>query len=109
MKWAIVGAGLALALSGAVALAADADGLVAQYHFDEGQGGTVADSTPNKNIGSLKGEVAWVKGVSGMALSFSGTDGYVEVPPSASLDLKNGTIEILSLERKPASPKKAKT
>lgn len=86
-------AGLALALICGITLAADADGLVAHYAFDEGQGLAVDDSTPNKNAGQIKGDTAWVKGISGMALSFNGTNGYVEVPASDSLDLKNGTIE----------------
>jgi len=91
-----------LAFSGAVALAADADGLVAQYHFDEGKGTAVADSSPFKNVGEAKGGVAWAQGVSGTALSFNGADAYVEVPATASLDLKNGTIEAWVFARVPS-------
>ena len=57
------------------------------WHFDEGTGTMVYDSSGNANNGSLYGGIEWVKGKVGKALSFDGSSGYVEVPDSDSLDV----------------------
>src|SRR3989338_2687980 len=55
----------------------------AQWKFDEGEGRTVYDSTDNNNDGTLilagsATSSAWVSGKYGTALSFDGTDDYVD-------------------------------
>ena len=51
--------------------------LVAYWDFDEGTGSTAHDSE-NGYDGVING-ATWTTGVSGNALSFDGTDDYVEV------------------------------
>jgi len=66
----------------------DDDGLVAQWHFDEGSGSVLADSSGNGNDGVIHG-ATWVEGKYGGALSFDGVDDYVEAPYSDILDIKD--------------------
>ena len=54
------------------------DGLVGEWHFDEGAGSVVGDSSGNGNDGVIRG-ATWVKGKYGGALSFDGVDDYVTV------------------------------
>jgi hypothetical protein len=63
-----------------------ANGLVASWPFDEGSGTVVHDVSGNGNNGTISGEVSWVGGFSGSALSFDGSTGRVAVPDSQSLD-----------------------
>ena len=65
--------------------------LVAQWHMDEGTGTTVSDSSGNDNTGTIYG-ATWVDGKFGKALSFDGTDDYVEVANSASLNITGNEI-----------------
>ena len=76
--------GLGLALTSV----ADADdpSLVGWWKLDETSGLTAADSSLFGNDGILtSGE--WTNGVVGGALEFDGTDGYISVPSSSSLQL----------------------
>ncbi len=59
-------------------------GLVGMWHFDEGEGTTVYDSSGMGNNGKIAG-VKWVEGKSGSALDFSGEKGYVDCGDSPSL------------------------
>ncbi|MGP8323543.1 MAG: LamG domain-containing protein, partial [Methanosarcinaceae archaeon] len=54
------------------------DGLVAEWHFDEGEGSVLKDSSGNGNDGVIYG-ATWVEGKYGGALSFDGVDDYVIV------------------------------
>ena len=54
------------------------DGLVAEWHFDEGSGSVVEDSSGNGNDGVIYG-ATWVDGKYGNALSFDGVDDNLEV------------------------------
>jgi hypothetical protein len=54
------------------------EGLVGEWHFDEGAGSVVEDSSGNGNDGVIRG-ATWVKGKYGGALSFDGVDDYVTV------------------------------
>jgi hypothetical protein len=78
--------GLGLALTSV----ADADdpSLVGWWKLDETSGLTVADSSLFGNDGILTGG-EWTNGVIGGALKFEGTDSYVSVPSSSSLQLTN--------------------
>ena len=50
---------------------------VAQWNFSEGTGTTTADSSGNGHTGTLSGGASWTTGVSGSALQFNGSTGYV--------------------------------
>ena len=54
------------------------DGLVAEWHFDEGSGSVLVDSSGNGNDGVIYG-ATWVDGKYGTALSFDGVDDNLEV------------------------------
>ncbi len=74
-------------------------GLVAHWTFDQGSGTVAADSSGNGHDGTIHG-ATWVTDVAPVqggshALSFDGTDDYVSVPDSDSLDLTTqGTIQL---------------
>jgi len=70
--------------------------LVGRWKFDEGSGTIAYDSSGNGNDGTLQGDPQWVAGIIGSgALSFDGTDGYVEIGDDASLNLTDAlTITI---------------
>ena len=53
--------------------------LVAYYKLDEGFGTTAYDSSENGNDGTIYG-ATWVDGKIGKALSFDGSDDYVDLP-----------------------------
>lgn len=69
-------------------------GLVAAYSFSEGTGTTANDSSGKGNKGTIT-NAAWTNnGRFGKALSFNGTNAWVTVPDSSSLDLTSGmTLE----------------
>ncbi|MBM3236364.1 LamG domain-containing protein [Candidatus Poribacteria bacterium] len=56
--------------------------------FDEGGGDKAKDSSGNKNEGKVAGP-KWVEGKFGKALSFDGSDDYVDVVHQASLEPKS--------------------
>ena len=66
------------------------DGLVSAWHFDEGSGTTVYDSSGNNNDGTIYG-ASWVDGKFGKALNFDGADDYVS-------DGSNINVSALSVE-----------
>jgi hypothetical protein len=69
-------------------------GLVAAYSFDENAGTTIADASGHGNTGTVSNTTWSSTGHSGSALSFNGTNSWVTVPDSASLDLTSGmTLE----------------
>ena len=66
--------------------------LVGQWHFDC----DALDSSGNGNDGMLHNFVSphgWVPGMFGQALSFDGTDDYVEIANEPSLNITQGTWE----------------
>lgn len=66
--------------------------IVGYWKFDEGSGTMAKDSSGEGNDGELKNGPVWVDGKFGKALSFDGSDDYVEVPDSASLDEIFGSL-----------------
>jgi hypothetical protein len=63
-----------------------ADGPVAAWACDEGQGATLRDGSGNGNDGTLHGP-EWVRSGKGFALRFDGQDDYVDCGSGPSLDL----------------------
>jgi hypothetical protein len=71
-----------------------AAGLVAAYAFDANAGSSAADASGNGNTGTLSGPTWLAPGRFGAsALVFNGTNAYVGVPDSNSLDLSELTLE----------------
>ena len=68
---------------------------MAAYGFNEQGGPTLHDSSGNGNNGTLQGGASWTtSGKYGSAISFNGTNAYVNVPNSASLQLTSAmTLE----------------
>ena len=77
-----------------VASGAPAPGLVAAYSFDAGAGSVLADESENGNSGTISGATWTSDGKFGGALSFDGTNDWVEIGDAGSLDLTTGmTVE----------------
>jgi len=68
---------------------------VALYLFDDEKGKEVLDSSLQENHGEIVGKVDWSEGKFDGALSFSGSNAFVEIPSSESLDITDAlTIEM---------------
>ena len=72
------------------ATASGTNGLVAAYGFDEIGGTTTVDASGNANQGTLLNAVRVSGGRFGNALQFNGTNAWVTVNDSSSLDLTAG-------------------
>src|SRR4030095_12638936 len=75
--------------------ASPSGGLVAAYNFNEGSGTVVHDVSGKGNDGTLQGGASWAtSGKYGKAISFNGTNAYVSIPSSSSLQLTSAmTLE----------------
>ena len=67
-------------------------GLVGYWSMNEGTGSFTGDSSGNKNTGTLTGGPTWVDGKRGKALSFDGSNDYVNLGVSPQLTPNNITI-----------------
>lgn len=76
-------------------------GLAAAWGFNDTTAATTADSSGNNNTASLLNGLGRVAGKYGTGLSFDGTNDYVSVPNSTSLNI-SGTALTLSTWVKPA-------
>ncbi|MBI3921523.1 MAG: LamG domain-containing protein, partial [Armatimonadetes bacterium] len=77
-------------MSGWTAPPATLNGLVARYNFDEPSGSVVRDLSGNRNDGTLRGGAARSPGLLQGGVQFGGVDGWVEIPDSPSLHLRDG-------------------
>ena len=68
-----------------------AAGPIAHWTFDEGTGLTAADSAGSHD-GTLTNGPTWTCVAGGNALTFDGTDDYVDAGSAATLDIANGTV-----------------
>jgi len=77
---------LCLSLISAGARAAAADGLMAEWNFDEGKGNIAHDSSGNGHDATLHG-AAWVKQGDGFALRLEGKGDYVDCGKSSDIGI----------------------
>jgi hypothetical protein len=61
-------------------------GLVGEYGFNEGGGTTLTDSSGDHNNGTIS-NATWAPGIFGDALAFNGTNSWVTINDSSSLNL----------------------
>jgi hypothetical protein len=76
-----------LMLAGASIAKIDPKTAVGIWVFNEGTGKKAQDASDNGNDGTLQNGPKWVEGKWGKGLEFNGTDDYVEVPDTDSLDI----------------------
>lgn len=62
----------------------DPESLMGMWHFDQGKGGTVKDSSPNGNDGKIV-DAKRVEGYEGMGIEFDGSN-HVVIPASKTMD-----------------------
>ncbi|MBD3181699.1 hypothetical protein GF312_05365, partial [Candidatus Poribacteria bacterium] len=65
------------------------EGLVLYLPFDEGEGDTTQDLSPNGFVGTIE-KAEWGEGKFGNALIFGGDGAFVEVPYNEAFDFKEG-------------------
>lgn len=70
-------------------------GTIALWHFNEGKGSQVNDSSKNSKHGTMNNmnSADWVTGIDGYALDFDGVNDYVSVPWSSVLNPSSITVE----------------
>src|SRR5262249_55578537 len=67
---------------------------VGWWKFDEGTGGSTADSSGNNDTGTLVGVPVFGPGKLGSGLSFNGSNQYVTIPHTPALSLTNFTVSL---------------
>ena len=75
-----------LGLPAGVQAQGDDDGLVAEWHFDEGSGSVLVDSSGNGNDGVIHG-ATWVEGKCEYGLRFDGVDDRVSLGNKANFHI----------------------
>lgn len=66
-------------------------GLAGYWKLDDGSGASATDNSTNENTGTLTNGPTWTTGQIGGAVSFDGTDDYINVPDPSSGVLDFGT------------------
>ena len=70
--------------------AAELEGLVVYFPFEDGAGKTVKDMSGNGQDGILEGDTDWAKGKYGKGLNFGGENGIVRVVHSRQFEFTEG-------------------
>ncbi len=65
----------------------DQQDIMGMWLFDEGKGDVTADSSANKNDGTLENGPKWTEGQFGEAIQFDGADDYVDVGNADNLSI----------------------
>ena len=73
-----------------VGTAAELEGLVVYFAFEEGTSKAVKDLSGNKQDGKLEGDTSWTDGKFGKAVHFGGKDGIVRVEHSDAFEFTDG-------------------
>ncbi len=90
------------AQAGVAQKAANNQGLVGYWSFDEGTGTQAGDASGQGNTGTLTNGPTWVDGKLGKAANFDGTDDYASVVNSSSLQFSGAVPITLSVWVNPA-------
>ena len=83
----IVGLFVAVVLTTSSYAKIDPETVVGMWSFDEGKGDIAADSSANKNDGTLQNGAEWTEGIFGEAIQFDGADDYVDMGNADSLSI----------------------
>ena len=81
----------------------DLDTLGGAWLFDEGKGKTVKDHSGNGNDGTIMGDPKWVDSDLGPALEFDGSDDYLEIPHSDTVNVGEDDFTLVAWLN-PAAP-----
>ena len=73
-----------------ISTAAELEGLVVYFAFEEGAGKTVADLSGNGQDGKLEGDTSWTDGKFGKSVNFGGKNGIVRVEHSDAFEFTDG-------------------
>ena len=73
-----------------ISTAAELEGLVVYFAFEEGAGKAVADLSGNGQDGKLEGDTSWTDGKFGKAVDFGGKNGIVRVEHSDAFEFTDG-------------------
>jgi hypothetical protein len=67
---------------------------VGEWYFDEGSGLSAYDKSGNNNVGTLTNGPSWTTGKTGGALSFDGTDDYIDTTDQDYFSPSNNDLSI---------------
>ncbi|MBK8947035.1 MAG: Ig-like domain-containing protein [Ignavibacteriae bacterium] len=68
--------------------------LIGAWDFEEGTGTTAYDYSANLNNGTFNGGIEWASGITANGIKFNGTDSYVNIPASSSLNINGSAVTI---------------
>jgi hypothetical protein len=98
-----VSANVKVTVANAASSSGGSSGLVAAYSFNEGKGTSVSDSSGNNLTGTISGATWTTSGVYGGALSFNGSNSYVDLGNPAALRL-TGSMTLEAWIKAAANP-----